>query len=957
MRRKAFVSILYAFLYLWASGDVVAQSKIAFSTQRGAAKDIFIMNEDGSNQINLTNHYLVHGRTPLWSPDYSKILYTHAEDELFRISVMNADGSNSTSITDHVYNIHPSWSPDGSKIVFMSQRSASYEIYVVNADGSNLTNLTNSPENDDYPTWSPDGTKIVFSSNRDGNREIYVMNPDGSEQTNISNYSMGDSGSKWSPDGTKIAFLSYRDSAANIYIMNADGSNQTKFTDDTLLENDITWSPNGMYIAFRSYKYSDSSSEINNEVYVMNADGSNIVQLTNDSGDDSGLTWSSDSTKIAFQSSRDGNYEIYVMNVDGSNQTNVTNSPENDYNPSWSHTVEEIILSSPNGGEVLEAGTSLPITWHHNNLSNITINFSSDGGASWDIIAENFDANLGLYEWTVPHISSSECMINIINNADTNISDMSDNKFTIAQSPLMLLSPSGGEVFVAGHEEIITWSDHNSKLNSIKLQLSSDAGQTWEVIATGYPIYAGKYTWEIPEINSSECLIKISDSFDALVPYVTENTFTIVTLSPLNMIFIPDGSFKMGIYSNYGKAEEQPQHEVQLADFFISSTEITQNQYENIMGSNPSHFQNANNPVENVSWFDAAIFCNRLSESEGLESCYDEKNWACDFSKNGYRLPTEAEWEYAAFDRNLGKYSYNSIAWNEDNCTHPYPVSLKTPGDWGLYDVYGNVWEWCNDWYSYLYYNFSPSINPIGPDKSLLRVKRGGSFMSSRYAHPRTARDFAYPISALNTTGFRVARGTFIPGINNNFILKSPIGGEEWQSGTTKTINWMNHSPQSITLEYSSDNGLTWNTIETITNTTVAKSYEWILPDISSTECKIRIFDAANPDVVKISDNFLINETGVHVEQEIPTEFLTATAYPNPFNPQTTIQYKLTEPSKVAISVFNSVGQQVLRHDAGTQDAGTHSFIFNASELTTGTYFYRVETGPSTAAGKMLYMK
>ncbi len=244
----------------------------------------------------------------------------------WEIYVMNADGSNQINITNNEKSdIQPTWSPDGTRIAFASTRDILNEdIYVMNADGSNPTRLTTHPQNDKCPAWSPDGSKIAFTSGRDGNFQIYVMNADGSSQTRLThNSAAADSGPAWSPDGARIAFVRYPtdSTAGEIYVMNADGSNEIRLTDTPGRRNEApVWSPDGSKIAF------DSNRTNNTEIYVMNSDGSSQTALFNNPYTDSGPEWSPDGAKIAFTSNRDGHQAVYVMNADGSNQIGLTSN-------------------------------------------------------------------------------------------------------------------------------------------------------------------------------------------------------------------------------------------------------------------------------------------------------------------------------------------------------------------------------------------------------------------------------------------------------------------------------------------------------------------------------------------------------------------------------------------------------------------------------------------------------
>ncbi len=210
-----------------------------------------------------------------------------------------------------------------------------------------------------------------------------------------------------------------------------------------------------------------------------------------------------------------------------------------------------------------------------------------------------------------------------------------------------------------------------------------------------------------------------------------------VVRAPGGFVHIPAGSFQMGSPAGEkGRGDDEgPQHRATITRaFFMQATEVTQGQYRALMGKNPSRFTSCGDdcPVEQVSWRDAVTYCNALSRKEGLEECYDGdrlKGLDC----KGYRLPTEAEWEYAVRAGSAGA-SYgelDAIAWygrNSDFYTHP--VGKKKPNAWGLYDMLGNVWEWCHDWKGD--YPSGAVEDPTGPQAGLYRVSRGSSWC--RYA-------------------------------------------------------------------------------------------------------------------------------------------------------------------------------------------------------------------------------
>ena len=225
------------------------------------------------------------------------------------------------------------------------------------------------------------------------------------------------------------------------------------------------------------------------------------------------------------------------------------------------------------------------------------------------------------------------------------------------------------------------------------------------------------------------------------------------------MVRVPAGEFRMG--SAGGEADEAPVHRVRIShDFEIGRIEVTQAQWETAMldphakpgavrttpegamiGSHPSHFRGASLPVESISWDDIQVFLARLNARD---------------REHTYRLPTEAEWEYACKD---DASDIAARAWYKDNSgDRTQPVGGKQPNARGLYDTLGNVAEWVQDWYSATYYTESPAADPQGPSSGSYRVFRGGSWLDPPKYCRITARNFEFPVSRLHNVGFRVVR-------------------------------------------------------------------------------------------------------------------------------------------------------------------------------------------------------
>ncbi|MHC4676601.1 MAG: formylglycine-generating enzyme family protein [Planctomycetota bacterium] len=299
-----------------------------------------------------------------------------------------------------------------------------------------------------------------------------------------------------------------------------------------------------------------------------------------------------------------------------------------------------------------------------------------------------------------------------------------------------------------------------------------------------------------------------------------------------DMIYIPSREFEMGDhFAPEGYDDELPVHSVLVDSFFMSKFEITNQQYCDYLNSaypaqlkvvsgvvyassdDPCDYpycdtysadddsqidfsdpdfsvrekggrDMSDDPMVQVSWYGSVAYCNWRSSKEGYETCYNLSTWVCDFSKNGYRLATEAEWEYAA----RGGLSGKRFPWSDPNISHsqanyyanpliPYDEN-PTPGyhpDWidgiypytsvvgsfwpngyGLYDMAGNVWEWCNDWYASDYYDTSPFDNPTGPASDTLRVLRGGRWGSAASYCRVAGRNGYHPDSRSHSYGFRI---------------------------------------------------------------------------------------------------------------------------------------------------------------------------------------------------------
>jgi formylglycine-generating enzyme required for sulfatase activity len=251
----------------------------------------------------------------------------------------------------------------------------------------------------------------------------------------------------------------------------------------------------------------------------------------------------------------------------------------------------------------------------------------------------------------------------------------------------------------------------------------------------------------------------------AALPMVIENSID------MKMVLIPAGTFDMGSQASdpFAVADEKPPHRVRISQpFYLGIYEVTQEQYRHVVGFTSSYFSATGQgkevvagidtslfPVENVNWETASAFCEKLTALEAKE----QPGWV-------YRLPTEAEWEYACRAGSTTIYSFgddrtelDDYAWYGRNSGggsgHPYPVGTKRPNDFGLYDMHGNVWEWCQDYYGPYE---GDAVDPLGPEQGSERVRRGGSFPHDHNACRSATRGKLNPTHVNYNLGFRVAR-------------------------------------------------------------------------------------------------------------------------------------------------------------------------------------------------------
>ena len=542
--------------------------------------------------------------------------------------------------------------------------------------------------------------------------------------TRLTDHEGADDQPSWSPDGTQLVFRSNRDGKLNIYVMGSDGSNPTRLTAEDY-NSSPSWSPDGTKIAFSS---GDTDGDA---IYVMGSDGSDATRLTY-RGNNGSPSWSPDGARIAFASTPtpSANLEIYVMGSDGSNLTRLTDTGWND-SPVWSPDGSKIAFVSNRGTGEVDTFDIYVMGSDGSNPTRLT-DAGDNRSPSWSPDGTRIAFQSTRDGETDIYVMGSD------GSDATRLTATGDNR-----SPSW--SPDGTRI------AFLSTRDGNWDIYAAVLAEGSDAS----VAVVDIPVSGGA---------AGE-----------------ERAFPLPGGGEMEFVWIEPGTFMMGSPDTElgRRGNEGPVHEVEISKgFWLGKYEVTAGQFRGFIDAteydaenscmkyrsgsasgganwrNPGYAQADDHPVVGVSWVDVFEYADWLSGETGAL----------------YRLPTEAEWEYACRAGSRTRWSLGDEDGNDERLLHKYAwyrtntspfgtkaVGGKLPNSWGLYDMHGNVSEWVRDWYGEDYYNSSPRVDPLGPDTGSSLVVRGGSFRNDAQ-YVRSANRSTSGTYCSNLLGFRLVR-------------------------------------------------------------------------------------------------------------------------------------------------------------------------------------------------------
>ena len=728
---------------------------------------------------------------PAWSPDGSLLAFVSNRDVIGRDIYLAGKkyGNKLHNLTNSRHHDQdPAWSPDGTQMAFASDRDDNWEIYVMDVDGENLKRLTNHSADDTEPAWSPDGQYITFSSTRDGNSEIYVMLASGGPPQNLTNNARADSSSAWSPDGTQIAFSRLTDpeeEAHSIFLMEVEAVGD--------------WAA---LMAF--YNATDGANWGNNDNWGTAAPlGEWYGVATDDNGRVISLGLNDNQLR--------GPIPPELGNLTALEILNLTENQLSGSIPSALGNLTQLIMLSLSQNQL--SGSIPPKL---GNLTALWVLYLSQNQLSGSIPSAL--GNLTALEWlSLADNKLSGCIPAPLVNVQHNDLDR-------LELPTCEPSGGGGTPIVGSVEgdraalmalynatDGANWgnngnwgavaplgewygveTDDNGRVIFLSLYDNLLRGTIPSALGNltalrGLSLYGNELSGTIPSalgnLTALEWLWLNGSQFSGCIPAPLvnvqhndldqlglptcglsggggssgqEQSFSLPGGGAMAFVWIAPGVFQMGSpASEEGRWDyEGPLHEVEISrGFWLGKYEVTQGEWESVMGSNPSYYKgDSRRPVETISWNDVQEFIAKLNGAAGSAV---------------YRLPTEAEWEYACRAGTSTRWSFGddagrlgNYAWYRGNNSPSGTkvVGGKLPNDWGLHDMHGNVWEWVQDWFDSGYYNSPPRVDPPGPDTGSNRVARGGDFYIGAQYVRSANRIHASPDHRFSRIGVRLVR-------------------------------------------------------------------------------------------------------------------------------------------------------------------------------------------------------
>ncbi len=788
-----------------------------------------------------------------------------------------------------------------------------------------VSDASNSATNDvcDFPfTINPPSITVEYPNGGEiwgvGTTQYIYWDSPGVPQINIQ-YST-DYGSTWKPvvsnyNGSTgyYAWLIPNDISSEALVKISDASNAALFD-----ISDFTFTIPAPYVDLTDPDGGENWGYATNQYIIWDSESVQNVKL--EYSTDSGSTWNTiiSSTSAASQ--------YYLWSVPNTPSTKCLVRATDASNPAVGDTSIAVFtivgptieVTDPDGFEIWNAGSNHYITWNGNGFTNVDIDLSIDNGLTWTSIVTN-QSNIGYYYWNVPNMYSNQCRVRVSSSADPGLFDVSDDPFTIPAPSLEVDQPNGFDVWGAGTNKYIYWT--SASVDSVDLHYSFDNGLNWVLIADSISAFSGYYYWTVPATYSTTCLMKVSQTGNPSLFDISDAVWTIP--APSIEVTTPNGGESWSAFTNhyiYWSAPSVASVKIEYSADNGSSWNLIAN---NVNGSIGYYLWNvpytpstsclvrvtdvASNLVYDVS---NAVFTIPMP-SLSITSPVGGESWSVGTSRYiswGSSSVSEVTIEYST---NNG-VSWNLIDNSADGPTGYYYWTVpNTPSPKCLVRLTDNLntqivsqspnvftipqpaiavtvpnggERWGGGSSHYIQW-VSPSVQNVKIEYTL---NNGGSWNILTPSTPAANGAFQWTVpftpatqcmvkisDAANSTLSDVSDSLFVIPQASVKVL-SPNGGEVWSVNTTKTITWESNTITNVKIEYTKDNGLTWNTIVSSVSA-LSGYYNWSVPLNAVGTCKVRISEIGNPSVNDVSDNsFTISGPSITLTAPVGGETLVA---------------------------------------------------------------------------------
>lgn len=492
---------------------------------------------------------------------------------------------------------------------------------------------------------------------------------------------------------------------------------------------------------------------------------------------------------------------------------------DNSFPPLQKVVFKSIILTVPNGGENWKAGTVHNITWSSSNAINVKIEYTIDNGTGWSTLISGNLASTGSYSWLIPNTPSTNCKVRVSDASNLSINDVSDNVFAItAQKTIIVTSPNGGEKWPVGTVQNITCTTSN--IANVKLEYTTNNGTDWKTILSSFSAAPASYSWTVPNTPSTNCKVRISDADNAAINDVSDESFSIN--SSANITFQVDmstqivkGIFKAAIDTVYLRGS---------FNNWVTSDRMVMQQ-NNIYTLTKNLNNNTNYEYKYFITSSAAI-------NDGWEQIVGT---GVGGNRTFLTGTTDFIIPLVYFDNEVSAISI---------------VSPNGGENWKAGTAHNITWTSSNVANVKIEYTTNSGTNWTTIIASVAATPASYSWLI-----PNT-------LSANCKVRINDVSNSVINDISNNvftisaqppIIVTSPNGGENWKVGTTQSISWASNFVGNVKIEYTTNNGTTW--LQIIASALATDhSYSWIVPNVPSTNCKVRISNADNTAINDVSD-------------------------------------------------------------------------------------------------------